>query len=41
MIIFIKIYGSLRGEKLVKCEKIFHKSSVDETGPSEQDHTNF
>ena len=25
-----------RGEKLVKCEKIFHKSSVDETGPSEK-----
>jgi hypothetical protein len=25
-----------RGEKLVKCEKIFHKPSVDETGPSEQ-----
>jgi len=25
-----------RGEKLVKCEKIFHKSSDDETGPSEQ-----
>ncbi len=25
-----------RGEKLVKCEKIFHKSSIDERGPSEQ-----
>jgi hypothetical protein len=25
-----------RGEKLVKCEKIFHKPAIDETGPSEQ-----
>ncbi len=25
-----------RGEKLVKCEKIFHKPAVDENGPSEQ-----
>ena len=25
-----------RGEKLVRCEKIFYKPSVDETGPSEQ-----
>ena len=25
-----------RGEKLVKCEKIFHKPAIDGTGPSEQ-----
>jgi hypothetical protein len=25
-----------RGEKIVKCEKIFHKSSINKTGPSEQ-----
>ncbi len=33
---FHKDLWKSRGEKLVKCEKIFHKSSVDETGPSEQ-----
>jgi hypothetical protein len=33
---FHKDLWKSRGEKLVKCEKIFHKSSIDETGPSEQ-----
>ena len=33
---FHKDLNKSRGEKLVKCEKIFHKSSVDETGPSER-----
>lgn len=33
---FHKNLWKSRGEKLVKCEKIFHKSFVDETGPSEQ-----
>lgn len=33
---FHKDLWKSRGEKLVKCEKIFHKLSLDETGPSEQ-----
>ncbi len=33
---FHKDLWKSRGEKLVKCEKIFHKSSFNETTPSEQ-----
>ncbi len=33
---FHKDLWKSRGEKLVKCEKIFHKSSIDKTSPSEQ-----
>ncbi len=33
---FHKDLWKSRGEKLVKCEKMFHRSSIDETGPSEQ-----
>ena len=33
---FNKDLWKSRGEKLIKCEKIFHKPAVDETGPSEQ-----
>ncbi len=33
---FHKDLWKSRGEKLVKCEKIFHKPAVDEKGPSEQ-----
>jgi len=33
---FNKDLWKSRGEKLIKCEKIFHKPAVDETGHSEQ-----